>query len=95
MGDFYLLYTIFILRIAEVENVSFPVVSALDDFWLVNAFLEGTEMSRHAWLLILKVTMSPPFFFPCTAVLNMDNTIVDLETLQALYENVSIKVFSS
>lgn len=25
------------------------------------------------------------------AVLNMDNAVVDLETLQALYENVSIK----
>lgn len=30
------------------------------------------------------------FFFACfLAVLNLDNTVVDLETLQALYENVS------
>lgn len=28
--------------------------------------------------------------FATTAVLNMDNTVVDQETLQALYENVSI-----
>ncbi len=25
----------------------------------------------------------------CAAILNLDNTVVDLETLQALYENVS------
>lgn len=29
-------------------------------------------------------------FFPPTAVLNMDNSVVDMETLHALYENVSI-----
>lgn len=31
--------------------------------------------------------------FP-TAVLNLDNAVVDLETLQALYENVSPKIVS-
>lgn len=29
------------------------------------------------------------FFFFITAVVNLDNSVVDLETLQALYENVS------
>lgn len=28
-----------------------------------------------------------------SAILNLDNTVVDLETLQALYENVSNAVF--
>lgn len=50
-------------------------------------FLEGSgELSWHA--LVLALTMSS--LLSSTAVLNMDNTVVDLETLQALYENVSI-----
>lgn len=37
----------------------------------------------------LTLTMSSSLSAP-TAVLNMDNAVVDLETLHALYENVSI-----
>lgn len=32
---------------------------------------------------------------PATAVLNMDNAVVDHETLQALYENVSMNILRS
>lgn len=42
----------------------------------------------YSWLKCQFYLFSFVFFFS-TAVVNLDNSVVDLETLQALYENVS------
>lgn len=43
-----------------------------------------------ALVLVSALTLTTLSSLLSTAVLNMDNAVVDLETLQALYENVSL-----
>lgn len=58
---------------------------------LLVEFLKGSrEMLWHVLALMFTLTMSSSL--SSTAVLNMDNAVVDHETLQALYENVSIDI---
>lgn len=63
-------------------------------YWVTNAVL-GRVTTAHSsqhlftaglWQFIFFLLS---FFFFITAVVNLDNSVVDLETLQALYENVS------
>lgn len=48
------------------------------------------KMVRHLFIAGLNANfISFLLYFFSTAVVNLDNSVVDLETLQALYENVS------
>lgn len=71
-------------KFKRLEIVKVEACLCWFDFWLVNE-----KMSWHALVSTLTLTMSSSLSAP-TAVLNMDNAVVDLETLHALYENVSI-----
>lgn len=46
--------------------------------------------SGDSWWLVNTVVISD-FFLCFLAILNLDDNIVDMETLQALYENVSCR----
>jgi len=68
-------------------------MSELPIFLVLSRFFKFIQVVRHFSQLVY----GNLYFLFClfhTAVVNLDNSVVDLETLQALYENVSNRRFS-